>query len=287
KGWQLRGRPLITLREAVFAERPPEGLTLDETLSQDLLPVLAVSDRGTAGLGGPTRADVVTEEQRNDFVEFFRNVGAEPDREFGGGTYGYGKSVLYLMSSAHTILAYTRCLDRGRPVSRLMAAALGRAFRRRVRGRPAPFTGRHWWGVLDRAVGADPLTGAAADGLAHRLGLPGFADGELGTTILIIGAVLGDEPKAAIQAMAEAVLWHCWPKMTASPEREPGIRFSLGWEDEDIPVPDPDGHPELREFARALRVTRADDDRGSGGIDLRPIECLRPRQRLGRLALVQ
>src|SRR5439155_23069580 len=58
KGWQLRGRPLSTLREAVFAERPAEGLTLNETLSQDPLPVLAVSDRGTAGLGGPTRADV-------------------------------------------------------------------------------------------------------------------------------------------------------------------------------------------------------------------------------------
>ena len=79
--------------------------------------------------------------------------------------------------------------------------------------------------------------------------------GEFSAEFLNWCVLHGKDPRAvaAIQAMAEAVLWHCWPKMTASPEREPSIRFSLGWEDEDIPVPDPDGHPELREFARALR----------------------------------
>src|SRR5262249_45025791 len=123
----LDARQREVLKRRVFPEVPPAGLELARVLDSPEITVLDIADRRTTGLGGPTRADVVTEDRR-DFVNFFRNIGQPPGRRFGGGTFGFGKAVLYIASAARTIVVYTRCRDGKGVESRLMAAALGDQF---------------------------------------------------------------------------------------------------------------------------------------------------------------
>src|SRR5690606_26852557 len=82
-----------------------EHLPLRPSLNGPVIRVMTVSDRGTTGLGGPTRADSAVT-RNHDFVSFVRNVGEPRDNELGGGTYGFGKGVFYLVSQAGTILVH-------------------------------------------------------------------------------------------------------------------------------------------------------------------------------------
>ena len=45
----------------------------------------------------------------HDFVAFVRNVGEPRDKELGAGTFGFGKSIFYLISRRTNDLVYTRC----------------------------------------------------------------------------------------------------------------------------------------------------------------------------------
>ena len=72
--------------------------------------LLAVSDRGTSGLGGPLRSDAPVEGSA-DFVNFMRNVGEPRDRNLGGGTYGFGKGILFSVSVPSAILVDTVCVQ--------------------------------------------------------------------------------------------------------------------------------------------------------------------------------
>ena len=69
--------------------------------------VLFVSDRGTSGLGGSTKGGE-DPGKRKDYLSFVLNVGVPRDREGGGGTFGYGKAILYNCSRAQSILVHTR-----------------------------------------------------------------------------------------------------------------------------------------------------------------------------------
>jgi len=155
--WSPDEDQAAALAHEVFGELPPARAIPDYKPS-DELPVLVVTDYGTRGLGGPTRADLARTE-RADFVDFIRNIGRAEDKELGGGTYGFGKGVLYEASVCSTIVVFTRTTERERPVSRVIAVRLGSSYesgRRR-------FTGRHWWGVANDDTGAEPITGRAAE----------------------------------------------------------------------------------------------------------------------------
>ena len=120
-----------------------EHLPLRDKLAAPLS-ILFVSDRGTVGLGGPTRADAVREGERHNYVSFVLNVGEPRDVEFGGGTYGFGKAVFFLASTASTVLVYTHCRNGEDHVeSRLVGCALGPSFESDGHAH----TGRHWFGV--------------------------------------------------------------------------------------------------------------------------------------------
>jgi hypothetical protein len=69
---------------------PPPALPLADELRPGAR-ILHIADFGTSGLGGPTRADRVSEGQNRDFVDFVRNIGQPPDKAFGGGSFGYGR----------------------------------------------------------------------------------------------------------------------------------------------------------------------------------------------------
>ncbi|WP_339122671.1 hypothetical protein [Pseudonocardia sp. D17] len=244
------------------------------------LRLLSVVDRGTKGLGGPTRADELADDRR-DWVSFVLNVGEKRDTFQGGGTYGYGKAVLYRLSKVGTILVYTRTEVPGQgPTSRLIGIALGDSYdsRQRADAEARPYTGRHWWGDV-QGEHVEPLVGAEADGVARMLGLRPFADHESGTTLTVLDPDLedfADDIDAAARHLADTIAWQMWPIML--PERgDRRLTPEVVAGGRTFEVPDPARTYPLRMFVSAYR--RLPTERAM------TLECKSPRKPLGRFAL--
>ena len=227
-----------------------EHLPLRSTLQRTELSVLFVSDRGTTGLGGATRADQLAPGDPHDYASFLLKVGDPRDKAFGGGTYGYGKAVFFSASSAFTIVVYTRCeSEAGEIESRLVGCALGQAFH--LDG--TSHTGRHWFGIRADDEIVDPICGDAADELADKLGFPSFAVDERGTTIGVVAPDLDErDSEQSIRIIADSILWHLWPKMVAGKDGAPAMTFTVTHNDVLVDVADPAEHPILCVFVRAL-----------------------------------
>lgn len=268
-------------RKFLLADAPAstENFPLSETLRRGSVRVLAVSDRGTRGLGGPTRADRAVGAE-HDFVSFIRNIGEPRDTALGGGTYGFGKGIFYLLSRPGTVLVYSRCLTtEGNYETRLIGCALWKSYVVAEPEGDRRYTGRHWWGDTTGTV-VEPLVGQEAESAAQRLGLRAFGPQETGTTVIVVDPNLDDLlPAAAADYLAETITWHLWPKMISSGDRGPAMKFSVTCDGIPHPVPNPREIRPLNMFVAAYEVMS-----GPEGGDL---ECLRPRRHLGRLGLVK
>ena len=273
------------LRENVLPDVPP-SLPLSDCLARDVA-LLYFADFGTTGLGGPTRADVQAD-GTTDFVDFVRNIGQPPDKALGGGSFGYGKAAFYLASRANTIIIDTLAApDQAR---RLIAYALGDHHR----AEGVPYTGRHWWGIIEDGV-PEPATGAAAKGLAARLGLPA-REGEdgLGTTVAIVsprlGAAVRDDEELPLADMlpfiGECLAWNFWPKMIGSRGIPSEMQFRLLYGDAVIPVPDPRVHDRLAPFSEAMDILRDEDGTMGDPFGMRrDLFSLRPQRKVGTIAI--
>ncbi|WP_161992470.1 hypothetical protein [Pseudonocardia sp. EV170527-09] len=236
-------------------------------------------DRGTKGLGGPTRADEVAADRR-DWVSFVLNVDEKRDTHQGGGTYGYGKAVLYRMSKVGTILVYTRTDVPGVGLeSRLIGIAMRESFdgRETPTDDTRPFTGRHWWGDVQEGH-VEPLRGAEADTVARSLGLFHFADNETGTTLVVLDPNLDDFEDVGDGArhLANTLAWQLWPIML--PERgDNRLVAEVRASGTTFPVPDPAETYPLDMFVEAYRAQRD----GKGEV----LECKSPKRKLGTFAV--
>jgi hypothetical protein len=296
--WTPSATQLDVLRNVIFAKLP-DRLPLRAVLAEEALPddppdsdatlrLLAISDRGTIGLGGPTRADVASDPgQPRDFVDFLRNVGLPPDRPMTGGTFGYGKAALYLTSRARTICVYTRWKSPDGFQSRFQAAGLGSAHTTPSENGVAAalLTGRHWWGRLVDGV-AEPVLDDEADGIAGGLGLDVMTGSETGTSIVVVGPYLdGLGLDEAIEVIVAACLWNFWPKMLPDADGNIPVSFGASSEGRPHPIPPPGDYPPLHGFVEALRRLDAgapdDDEMGF----VRRIASQRPRRLLGLLSL--
>lgn len=287
----IEGDALARLRDLFFRTLPPEeaeatsedddGTSLREILREDQVSLLEIADFNTTGLGGPTRADVASSEEDLDFVNFLRNVGAARDTHHGGGTYGYGKTSLYALSRASTIIADTQTTCEGVSVRRVMGCHLGDAFKATKDGRRCRFTGRHWWGRLDSEDGVEPLEGAEAAELSELLGFPSRNARQPGTTIAIVAPYVdrGEDLRAEL---VETVLWNFWPRMCAFTPQELKIEVRLEFEGEQVEIPAPEKYPPLDLYAEALRNVR-----GEGNGEVTTICSGKPIADLGRLSIVR
>ena len=260
------------------APRDPNAFPLREALAHGPIRVIEVSDRGTKGLGGPTRADVVTDGPR-DFVTFVRNVGEPRDNTLGGGTYGFGKGIFFMLSKAHAILIHTRTEHEGRLETRLIGSCLAHGFTESTNGEDVRYTGRHWWGNPTAGL-VEPLFDDEAEDVADRLGLRQFAPDETGTTIVVIDPDLTDGvdgPDDLGTYLADTVMWQLWPKMLPRADDQATMQFDVQVEGLTYPVPDPATTAPVNLFVEAYRQLATSDGRD--------IECKRPRRLLGRLGL--
>ncbi|MGW6817635.1 hypothetical protein [Streptomyces sp. NPDC055005] len=244
---------------------------------------LAISDRGTMGLAGPTRSDA-GKTARREWARFVLNSG---DRDGGtrsasGGTFGYGKSALFRMSKVGCVLAYTRFRDDdGRLRSRFIGVAIHESF---WDGRTR-YTGRHWWG-LPEAGHCEPLTDTRADAAARELGIAGFAGEETGTTLVVVDPDLTDPtlpdsdntPELSVAEagtyLADAAAWNLWPILLGDRDRRMSVAVTANGVD--VPVPDEGSDAALAFFAGAYRQV-AD---GTGPV----LACGKPYKELGRFA---
>ncbi|MFI1397720.1 hypothetical protein [Streptomyces sp. NPDC020681] len=279
--WTVGPAHAVAWRELLLDGAPvgTDKFPLRESLKRGPVRVLAISDRGTRGLGGPTRADDAVGPDR-DFVSFIRNIGEPRDTALGGGTYGFGKGIFYLLSKSGSVLVHSRCRTaQGRHETRLIGCTLWKSYVANEPGGDRRYTGRHWWGDTSGHV-VEPLVGTEAEATAQRLGLPPFKPEETGTTIVVIDPNMDElEPAEVAGYLAETITWHLWPKMITTGGTPPAMRFSVTCDGIDHPVPDPRETRPLKMFVAAYETMT-----GSEGRDL---ECRKPKRHLGRLGLVK
>lgn len=259
--------------------RNAEHFPLRTSLGRSSIRVLAVSDRGTKGLGGPTRADAATDGPR-DFVTFVRNVGEPRDTQLGGGTYGFGKGIFFMLSRAHTVLIHTRTRHRGRLQTRLIGSALAHSYTEPVvGGGEVRYTGRHWWGMVGEGL-VEPLVDAEADEMAARLGLQPFGADETGTTVVVVDPEIDEDlgsPDDVGDYLAETIMWQLWPKMLPRADGRPAMTFRVTVDGQDHPVPDPALTHPVQMFVEAYRLMN--------GPESRQLFSGRPKRLLGVLGL--
>ncbi|MFD0507135.1 hypothetical protein ACFQ0G_38845 [Streptomyces chiangmaiensis] len=279
--WTVGPAHAAAWRESLLEGAPagPEHFPLRETLKRGPVRVLAVSDRGTRGLGGPTRADNAVGPDR-DFVSFIRNIGEPRDTALGGGTYGFGKGIFYLLSRPGTILVHSRCrTPQGGHETRLIGCTLWKSHVAAEPQGDRRYTGRHWWGDTSGNV-VEPLVGRQAETTARHLGLRPFGPDETGTTIVVVDPNLDElEPAVAADYLAETIAWHLWPKMISTDDKPPAMRFTVTCDGIEHHVPDPRETRPLNMFVAAYETMT-----GPAGSDL---QCFRPKRHLGRLGLVK
>lgn len=174
------------------------------------LNLLFVNDHNTTGLeGDPTSSD-------SKFSRFLLSLGdgGKEHTEHGtGGSYGFGKSVYSSNSGILTIFAYSRTKDgSGEPISLLF----GCGYYRKHKHNDAGYTGRAWFGrdITDSHAHAHqivaPLRDAEADELAAKLGFAERAEGDLGTSVLIVDAMV--ETKDILTGVED---WW-WPRLLSN-----------------------------------------------------------------------
>lgn len=280
----LREDEAAVMRQSVLSTLPPlEGAeaTVRTALEKPTIRVLEICDFGTRGLAGPTRADApVDEHEMHDFVNFLRNVGSGRDTHQGGGTYGYGKTSLYALSSCSTIIVDSLTTFRGEPVRRFIACHLGSAFDAITDGGAGRrFTGRHWWGYDDNGT-LEPLTGEDAVTISEELGLPLRAHGDSGTSIMILDPYFDEKTAGELgDEISEAVLWNFWPRMVESTAPNRRLTVMLVIDGVEIEIPAPEVFPPLDLFASAMAMHR------NGDSELKAIKSQRPAKDLGKLAI--
>lgn len=283
-GWDLEPSEQEALRSEVFpgAERA-KGTMLAEHLGAESLTGFYISDRNTLGLGGPLQADEADSGGIYDWVDFVLNVGKANTAVQTGGTYGFGKTISYIVSSANTVVIFSRTRFRGRVQSRFIACAIGDDFTHQRK----LCTGRHWWGNSVDGI-PQPVTGAAADRLASAVGMPEFEGDDLGTNLLIIAPDLGGRSEEqAMTFIAESTTWHLWPKLMKHGRKSP-MDISVSWNGIDVPIPDPSERPPLHGFAQAFRAMLDGESESADQVGTRHdiIRCSRPKTDVGDLVTV-
>lgn len=282
----------------IFHELPPRGASrkLPAAVRGGRLRVLTIADEGTTGLGGPIRANLAPlEGERADFADFVRNFGRDDEKGLKGGTYGYGKGVLYQASSVGVCLVYSQAVVRGSIEYRLIGVS---------GGDPGyvdagyKYTGRNWWGFISDDGVVDPLVGIDARRIAVSAGMPVPPEGHTGTSIMVLSPVQvqgededeDQDENARINDIRAAALKWAWPHAVDLGDG-PNVLFSFSFDGSDLPPVEPFKDPMVRHFAQAY----ADGERYVHGrimplshqTRVETIMSERPRQRLGILSMRQ
>lgn len=280
------------LRNVVFMEEPIDA-GIHPALEVRDLDVLMLTDRGTCGLNGPLLANEDPERgQKRNFVDFVWEIGRSEGVGPGGGTYGYGKTSFFRLSKIRAVCVHSRCRWHGQLQDRFIAAHLGPS--------TPKLTGRSWWGETEGGA-IRPMVGPVALSVAKSIGMPPFEGETCGTTIMILCPRMDDLAREddsfgavpavpqVLNTLAESMVQWFWPKMIDLDGKGPAMRFRLLHEGAEIASPALDAIPPFNVYAEALQLlTEAKHGKPlPDHVHATPVECGRPKARLGHLVLVK
>jgi len=251
---------------------------------------LLIWDRGTSGLGGPIRADIVGGGDP-DFIRFVYNIGDTKERSENvakGGTYGFGRSAFLNASRIGTVLIYTVCKHNNNE-ERFIGMTWGSPSTDDTKRT----TGRHWWGDTDPSSGQNcvaPLIGSAARDLATSLGMNRLGPGETGTAVLVLAprwnreqsVTEGAQPRArsaACERIRAGLLWNCWPRIS-----DQSLNIEMDWFGAKIDFANLRSERRLRPFIDAYHSAVKNDNNRL--VLVKALETQRPRRDLGDLAVM-
>ncbi|MCU1494561.1 MAG: hypothetical protein JWO62_2325 [Acidimicrobiaceae bacterium] len=252
--WTATTAQRTYLRDFVLTD-PPPLLGLEGVLEDPNLSVLVVSDTGTWGLSGPTRADADPASApggRSHFVDLVRDIGRRANKGYAGGTYGFGKAVLCEASAVSAVVIYTRTLMNGTEHSRFIAMAIGDD---EYSERGVRYTGRHWWGNVVRGQLAEPLLGPDAEYAALNLGIHNAIKDKTGTVIMVVAprspeASSSEGLEQITEAIAKAASEYTWPHVL--PGQPESIKLRVTHNGIPVQVLTASTDPRLRAFAEAF-----------------------------------
>jgi hypothetical protein len=209
------------------------------------LEVLYVEDYNTLGLGGTTKPLPLEEE--DNYFRLCLTLGDTRAGQGGGGTFGYGKSVFWQMSSVWTVVMYSRFAPTARTNganARLIGISWFKTHSYQRGKTLLRYTGRAWLGEVHEE-GCNPLVDDAAHAAAAKLGFALRGDGECGLSVMILGS------RVDTDKLRDGVERHWWPRLLDG-------KLAVELERDDTPAekPQPRARPALKRFVRAWDLAR-------------------------------
>ena len=244
----LVGSGFETLKR-MLNQHSPHSIAGDIIFPDDSksIPLLVVVDSKTVGLNGDTNPQVASDD--SNFCNFFFFSGQLESRHTGGGSFGIGRNVLFSASRLKTIVVYSETEVEGSLEKRFMAMAAGKSFRHAA----TQFTGRHWWGIADKARpgGVLPVTGDHAEELAKQFGLHSHLKGSTGTVIGVVAPIFED-PQLEMESLRDAIIINAWPHLLHEKGKEASLSIELSINGEKLDLGDVRGATSpVRDFVNA------------------------------------
>jgi len=206
--------------------------------------ILILADRGTTGLSGPIRRDDRNwrpYQGRRNFENLIYQLGLNHGASKAGGSYGFGKSILYRLSPAGLVLFYSRCKEGERLIFSMISVEENNI--------AEDSTGIAWWGEVydhDGRRYSAPIEDPGKIGeVLAKLGLADkrLPEADTGTVICIIAPQLqyllntereshedASETESIVietkiglvqQMVTKSIQKWYWPRMTITDEVNP------------------------------------------------------------------
>ena len=222
--------------------------------------VMEICDFGTVGLGGPTRADRIPEgDERTDFIDLLRNVGSPRDVEHGGGTYGFGKAVLYRASRCRTILVDS-LVTGGAKEHVVSSHPYRQILRAKWNGTVRPYTEGIGGASRTMTTGLRSWSRSLTyppKNLRRRWACRVAVLPRAVPSIMILDFDLQEvTPETAGWRVVETLLWNFWPRMLSTTPEDVASTVEVEVEGRSLAIPEPEQTAPLHLFAKAMDAAR-------------------------------
>ena len=231
---------------------PPPGLPLADELSSRRW--RSCTSPTSEPMGSGARRGPINQGAKRDFVDFVRNIGQPPDKDFGGGSFGYGKAAFYI-ASASTDDPHRHALPRCRRrlASDGSSAARSVTTSTMTGGRTPAGTGGGAW--LTASLSLSPAKRPKRQ--RGRCRCPsGAAKPASARPIVIVApdvapdAEDGSDPTMAF--IADTLAWNFWPRMIDTPgATKRTMNFRLVDDGVAVRIPNPRDAPTPARFCRS------------------------------------